>query len=140
MRAADPAAWGPPSAFHNCIARYSCVAGREGLLPAAGGRTHGVFESPHVGSVVQTLCALGAVALFAGLGLDPVLSGLVMAALFVHVFLPPRVLCAPRFPYDRARRPCSTPQSCACLSAGTCINRRCPPWRHCFCNDSSPAD
>lgn len=121
------------SAFHNYIARYSYVAGREGLLPAACGRTHGVFESPHVGSVVQTLCALSAVALFAGLGLDPVLnmftwisqvgvlgvlgmmtitsvsvvvffrrqgegltlttfvlpivSGLVMAALFVYVFL-----------------------------------------------------
>lgn len=28
------------SAFHNYIARYSYVAGREGLLPAAFGRTH----------------------------------------------------------------------------------------------------
>lgn len=62
------------SAFHNYIARYSYVAGREGLLPAACGRTHGVFESPHVGSVVQTVGALLAVAVFAGLGLDPVLN------------------------------------------------------------------
>lgn len=62
------------SAFHNYIARYSYVAGREGLLPAACGRTHGVFESPHVGSVVQTAGALCAVAIFAGLGLDPVLN------------------------------------------------------------------
>lgn len=62
------------SAFHNYIARYSYVAGREGLLPAACGRTHGVFESPHVGSVVQTAGALLAVAVFAGLGLDPVLN------------------------------------------------------------------
>jgi amino acid transporter len=61
------------SAFHNYIARYSYVAGREGLLPAACGRTHVKFESPHVGSVVQTVGALGAVAVFAGLGLDPVL-------------------------------------------------------------------
>lgn len=121
------------SAFHNYIARYSYVAGREGLLPAACGRTHGRFESPHVGSVVQTVGALCAVAVFAGLGLDPVLhmftwisqvgvlgvlgmmtitsaaviaffrrqghkptmrtfvlpivSGLVMAALFIYVFL-----------------------------------------------------
>jgi amino acid transporter len=62
------------SAFHNYIARYSYVAGREGLLPAACGRTHRVFESPHVGSVVQTVGALCAVALFAGLRLDPVLN------------------------------------------------------------------
>lgn len=121
------------SAFHNYIARYSYVAGREGLLPAACGRTHGVHASPHVGSVIQTLGALAALAIFAGLGLDPVLnmftwisqvgvlgvlgmmtiasaavvmffrqqgggpllqtlvlptlSGLVMAALFVYVFL-----------------------------------------------------
>ena len=62
------------SAFHNYIARYSYVAGREGLLPAACGRTHAVFESPHVGSVIQTLGSLGAVALFAVLKLDPVLN------------------------------------------------------------------
>ena len=62
------------SAFHNYIARYSYVAGREGLLPAACGRTHGVHASPHVGSVIQTLGALAAIALFAGLGLDPVLN------------------------------------------------------------------
>lgn len=62
------------SAFHNYIARYSYVAGREGLLPAVCGRTHGRFESPHIGSVLQTAGALCAVALFAGLGLDPVLN------------------------------------------------------------------
>lgn len=61
------------SAFHNYIARYSYVAGREGLLPAACGRTHGRFESPHVGSAMQSGGALCAVAVFAGLGLDPVL-------------------------------------------------------------------
>jgi amino acid transporter len=62
------------SAFHNYIARYSYVAGREGLLPAACGRTHGVFESPHIGSLIQSAGALCAVAVFAGLGLDPVLN------------------------------------------------------------------
>jgi amino acid transporter len=62
------------SAFHNYIARYSYVAGREGLLPAAFGRTHGTHQSPHIGSVVQTLGALIIVAVFAGLGLDPVLD------------------------------------------------------------------
>ncbi|WP_313523441.1 APC family permease [Shinella sp.] len=62
------------SAFHNYIARYSYVAGREGLLPAAFGRTHDAHQSPHVGSVVQTVMALVVLAVFAGLGLDPVLN------------------------------------------------------------------
>ncbi|MFN3281333.1 MAG: APC family permease [Tabrizicola sp.] len=46
------------SAFHNHIARYSYVAGRDGLLPAAFGATHGTHQSPHAGSVVQTVGAL----------------------------------------------------------------------------------
>jgi amino acid transporter len=62
------------SAFHNYIARYSYVAGREGLLPAAFGRTHDAHQSPHIGSVVQTVMALIVLAIFAGLGLDPVLN------------------------------------------------------------------
>lgn len=62
------------SAFHNYIARYSYVAGREGLLPAAFGRTHDSHQSPHIGSVVQTVGALIVLAVFAGLGLDPVLN------------------------------------------------------------------
>ncbi|MET3518318.1 MULTISPECIES: APC family permease [unclassified Mesorhizobium] len=62
------------SAFHNYIARYSYVAGREGLLPAAFGRTHADHQSPHIGSVVQTIGALIVLAIFAGLGLDPVLN------------------------------------------------------------------
>lgn len=62
------------SAFHNYIARYSYVAGREGLLPAAFGRTHDAHQSPHIGSVVQTIGALIVLAFFAGLGLDPVLN------------------------------------------------------------------
>ena len=62
------------SAFHNYIARYSYVAGREGLLPAAFGTTHDAHQSPHIGSVVQTIGALIVLAVFAGLGLDPILN------------------------------------------------------------------
>jgi amino acid transporter len=61
------------SAFHNYIARYSYVAGREGLLPAVFGQTHDAHQSPHIGSVVQTIGALIVLAIFAGLGLDPIL-------------------------------------------------------------------
>ncbi|OJY28256.1 MAG: amino acid permease [Rhodobacterales bacterium 65-51] len=62
------------SAFHNYIARYSYVAGREGLLPAVFGQTHDQHQSPHIGSVVQTVGALVVLAIFAGLGLDPILN------------------------------------------------------------------
>jgi len=62
------------SAFHNYIARYSYVAGRDGLLPEAFGRTHDAHQSPHIGSVVQTIGALIVLAIFAGLGLDPILN------------------------------------------------------------------
>jgi len=62
------------SAFHNYIARYSYVAGRDGLLPEAFGRTHDAHQSPHIGSVVQSIGALIVLAIFAGLGLDPILN------------------------------------------------------------------
>jgi amino acid transporter len=62
------------SAFHNYIARYSYVAGREGLLPAAFGKTHDQHQSPHIGSVTQTITALLVVGYFAWAGLDPVLN------------------------------------------------------------------
>jgi amino acid transporter len=61
-------------AFHNGVARYMYVAGREGLLPKALGVTHPVFQSPHAGSVVQTVIAVLVVALFAFTGQDPVLA------------------------------------------------------------------
>ena len=61
-------------AFHNGVARYLYVAGREGLLPKALGVTHPVFQSPHAGSVVQTIIAVLVVALFAFTGQDPVLA------------------------------------------------------------------
>jgi amino acid transporter len=61
-------------AMHNFIARYFYVTGREGLLPGFLGVTHASHQSPHVGSVVQTVMAVIVVALFAALGLDPVLN------------------------------------------------------------------
>lgn len=61
-------------AFHNAVARYKFVAGREGILPDSIGRTHPQFQSPHVGSVIQTVLALVVVTLFVVQGLDPVLN------------------------------------------------------------------
>ncbi|NMD07879.1 MAG: APC family permease [Phyllobacteriaceae bacterium] len=62
------------SAFHNYIARYTYVMGREGLLPENFGATHDTHQSPHIGSVSQTVCAVVVVGLFAVLGLDPILN------------------------------------------------------------------
>jgi amino acid transporter len=61
-------------AFHNGVARYFYVAGREKLLPQAVGVTHPLFQSPHVGSLIQTAIATIVVALFAVTGQDPVLA------------------------------------------------------------------
>jgi amino acid transporter len=61
-------------AFHNGVARYIYVAGREGLLPKSVGVTHPKYQSPHVGSVIQTVIAVLVVALFAATGQDPVLA------------------------------------------------------------------
>jgi amino acid transporter len=52
-------------AFHNTAARYFYSLGRERLLPAALGRTHPRWRSPHVGSLTQTVIAAFIVALFA---------------------------------------------------------------------------
>lgn len=62
------------TAFHNGVARYVYVAGREGLLPKALGVTHPRFQSPHAGSLVQTVTAVLVVTLFAVTGQDPVLG------------------------------------------------------------------
>jgi amino acid transporter len=61
-------------AFHNAVARYKFVAGREGILPDSVGVTHGVHQSPHVGSIIQTVLALAVLTLFVVMGLDPVLN------------------------------------------------------------------
>jgi amino acid transporter len=62
------------SAFHNYIARYTYVMGREGLLPASFGVTHDAHQSPHIGSITQSIVAVIVVGLFALLGLDPILN------------------------------------------------------------------
>ncbi|CAM5692865.1 hypothetical protein SVIOM342S_04778 [Streptomyces violaceorubidus] len=40
--------------FHNVVARYAFAMGREGLLPAAFGRTSGTSGAPGTGSLFQT--------------------------------------------------------------------------------------
>lgn len=62
------------SAMHNFIARYFYVTGREGILPGFLGVTHGTHQSPHAGSVTQTVMAVVVVGLFAIFGLDPILT------------------------------------------------------------------
>jgi amino acid transporter len=52
-------------AFHNTTARYLYSLGREGLLPAALGRTHPRWQSPHIASVAQSVMAAIIIALFA---------------------------------------------------------------------------
>ena len=61
-------------AFHNSVARYFYAMGRDGLLPGRLGRTHPVHQSPHMGSLLQTLLAASVVLVFAMAGADPVLS------------------------------------------------------------------
>ena len=52
--------------FHNVVARYAFAMGREGLLPAAFGRTSGASGAPGTGSLLQTaVISLVVVAAFA---------------------------------------------------------------------------
>ncbi|MCX5202241.1 APC family permease [Streptomyces sp. NBC_00237] len=51
--------------FHNVVARYSFAMGREGLLPAAFGRTNKVSGAPATGSALQTVVSLIVVLAFA---------------------------------------------------------------------------
>ncbi len=51
--------------FHNVVARYAFAMGREGLLPAAMGRTSRTSGAPAHGSLLQSAVSLLAVALFA---------------------------------------------------------------------------
>jgi amino acid transporter len=61
-------------AFHNSVSRYFFAMGREGLLPDHFGKTHVVHQSPHTGSVAQTVIAAIVVGIFAATSLDPVLA------------------------------------------------------------------
>jgi amino acid transporter len=44
-------------AFHNTASRYMYSLGREGVLPAALGETHGAYKSPFKASIVQSVLA-----------------------------------------------------------------------------------
>jgi len=58
-------------AFHAAVARYQFALGREGVLPSAWGRTHPRTGAPLLGSVTQSLLALGVLSTFAYFGTDP---------------------------------------------------------------------
>ncbi|WP_411106357.1 APC family permease [Streptomyces sp. cmx-4-9] len=51
--------------FHNVVARYAFAMGREGLLPAAFGRTNAGTGAPGTGSLLQTVVAALVVTAFA---------------------------------------------------------------------------
>lgn len=55
-------------AFHNTAARYFYSLGRERILPAALGRTHPRWKSPHIASIVQSVIAALIVIAFALIG------------------------------------------------------------------------
>jgi amino acid transporter len=57
-------------AFHNTVWRYIFALGREGVLPAALGRT-GPNSIPKAASLVQSLTGLVAIALYAACGWQP---------------------------------------------------------------------
>jgi amino acid transporter len=57
-------------AFHNCVWRYMFALGREGVLPAALGRT-GANSIPRAASLTQSVTGLAAIAGFALGGLPP---------------------------------------------------------------------
>jgi amino acid transporter len=52
-------------AFHNTACRYFYSLGREKVLPAALGRTHPRWKSPHIASITQSVIAAAIVILFA---------------------------------------------------------------------------
>lgn len=51
--------------FHNVVARYAFAMGREGLLPAAFGRTNSASGAPGTGSLLQTAVSVVVVVIFA---------------------------------------------------------------------------
>src|SRR5216683_3954912 len=52
-------------AFHNTACRYFYSLGRERVLPAALGKTHPRYKSPHIASITQSVIAAVIVVLFA---------------------------------------------------------------------------
>src|SRR5262249_5618278 len=60
-------------AFHAAVARYQFALGRGGVLPQLWGRTHPRTGAPIVGSITQSLLALGVLVGFYWNGADPLL-------------------------------------------------------------------
>jgi amino acid transporter len=58
-------------AFHAAVARYQFALGREGVLPAAWGRTHPRTGAPLLGSITQSVLAIGVLGAYATSGADP---------------------------------------------------------------------
>ncbi len=55
-------------AFHNTACRYFYSLGRERVLPAALGKTHPRWKSPHIASITQSVIAAVIVVLFGVIG------------------------------------------------------------------------
>ena len=58
-------------AFHAAVARYQFALGREGVLPAAWGRTHPRTGAPLLGSVTQSVLAFGVLTAYAAAHAEP---------------------------------------------------------------------
>lgn len=58
-------------AFHAAVARYQFALGREGVLPAAWGRTHPRTGAPLLGSITQSVLALAVLSAYAAAGAEP---------------------------------------------------------------------
>ena len=59
-------------AFHAAVARYQFALGREGVLPGAWGRTHPRTGAPLLGSITQSLLAVGVLSAYAAAGAEPI--------------------------------------------------------------------
>ncbi|WP_436523071.1 APC family permease [Actinoplanes sp. HUAS TT8] len=58
-------------AFHAAVARYQFSLGREGVLPHVWGYTHPRTGAPVVGSIAQSVLALGVIILYSFINADP---------------------------------------------------------------------
>lgn len=58
-------------AFHAAVARYQFALGREGVLPAAWGRTHPRTGAPLLGSITQSVLAIAVLCCYAAAHAEP---------------------------------------------------------------------
>jgi amino acid transporter len=58
-------------AFHAAVARYQFALGREGVLPAAWGRTHPRTGAPLMGSITQSVLAIAVLTGYAAMHAEP---------------------------------------------------------------------